>query len=62
MVHRVGRLRLLAVLTKCAADTAGVTAIEYALILGIIVIVVVSLVNGIGASVSGMISSVTPHL
>jgi Flp pilus assembly pilin Flp len=62
MVHRVGRPRLLAVLTKCTADRAGATAIEYALLLGIILIVVVSLINGIGTSVSGMISSVTPHL
>jgi Flp pilus assembly pilin Flp len=62
MVHHVGRPRLLVVLTKCAADRAGVTTIEYALISGIIVIAVVALVNGIGASLSGMISSVTPDL
>jgi Flp pilus assembly pilin Flp len=62
MVHRAGRPRLLAVLTECTADNAGVTAIEYALIAGIIVIAVVALVNGIGASVSSMISSVTPRL
>jgi Flp pilus assembly pilin Flp len=62
MVHRVGRPRLLAVLTKCAADRAGVTAIEYALIAGIVVIAVTALVNGIGASVNVMLSSIARGL
>jgi Flp pilus assembly pilin Flp len=53
---------LLAPFAKCAAETAGVTAIEYALIAGVVVIAVTALVNGIGASVSAMIGSVTGHL
>jgi Flp pilus assembly pilin Flp len=64
--HRVlrpaGRLRLLAPFAKCAADQTGVTAIEYALIAGVILIAVTALIDGIGKSVSGMLGSIPGHL
>jgi pilus assembly protein Flp/PilA len=56
--HRFGKWRLSAAAARCLADASGVTAIEYALIAGIVVIAIASLVNGIGASVSQMFSSV----
>lgn len=62
MVHAVGKLRLLSIAARCAADRSGVTAIEYAMIAGIVVIAVAALVNGIGTSVSNMISSVAKGL
>ena len=62
MVHPLTKPRGLATLLKCAADSAGVTAIEYALLTSIIVIVLVALIDGIGASVSGMLSSVSTGL
>jgi Flp pilus assembly pilin Flp len=62
MLRRRARLHLVAGFAKCAAEKSGVTAIEYALIACIIVIAVAALVNGIGTSVSGMISSVTNDL
>jgi Flp pilus assembly pilin Flp len=62
MAYRLAKLRLLAAAAKCAADSTGVTVIEYALIAGIIVIAVTALVNGIGESVSGMLSSVATGL
>jgi Flp pilus assembly pilin Flp len=59
MVQRIAKPRLFSLLRQCAADRAGVTAIEYALLTGIILIVLVALIDGIGASVSGMFTSVT---
>jgi Flp pilus assembly pilin Flp len=58
MAHPAGKPRLLTAAVRCAADRSGVTSIEYALIAGVIVIAIAALVNGIGASVSGMFSSV----
>lgn len=57
-----GRPRLAIALRKCAADRAGVTAIEYALIAGIIVIAITALIQGIGNSLNGMLNSVTTGL
>jgi pilus assembly protein Flp/PilA len=62
MRRRAKRLRLLAPFARCAADKAGVTAIEYALIAGVIVIAVATLINRIGAAVNGMLGSVAGHL
>jgi pilus assembly protein Flp/PilA len=62
MRQSVKRLRLLAAAARYLTDRSGVTAIEYALIAGIVVIAVAALVNGIGTSVSGMISSVSTGL
>jgi Flp pilus assembly pilin Flp len=59
MAHRLRKPRLLSLFLNCAADRTGVTAIEYALLTGIILIALVALIDGIGASVSGMLSSVT---
>jgi Flp pilus assembly pilin Flp len=53
---------MLAILMKCVADEAGVTVIEYGLITVIILIAVVALIDGIGASVSTMLGSVSTGL
>lgn len=58
MLLRLANSRLWTVAANCAADRSGVTALEYALIAGIVVIAIAALVHGIGTSVSRMFSSV----
>jgi len=62
VAHRGGKPSLRAVLTDCTLDRAGVTAIEYALLAGVIMIAITALINGIGASVNGMLNSVATGL
>jgi Flp pilus assembly pilin Flp len=56
------KTRLLEPVRQCTADSAGVTAIEYALIAGIVVIAVTALVDSIGTSLDQMLSSLTTAL
>jgi pilus assembly protein Flp/PilA len=58
VVDLLGKPRWLAAAAKCFADRSGATAIEYAIIAGIIVIAITALVNGIGSTVSRMFGSV----
>ncbi len=51
-------VRMLPLLTSAFSDRSGVTAIEYALIAGFVAIAAVTLIQGIGASVSSMFGSV----
>ncbi len=48
----------LASFAKLAPDDAGVTAIEYAFIAGLVAIVIVGAVTALGSSVSGLFGSV----
>ncbi len=49
---------LLAQLRRLPNDEAGVTAIEYALIAGLIAIAIVAAASSLGSGVSGLFSSV----
>ena len=49
-------------MVRMVRDRCGVTAIEYALIAGFVAIVVVSIIGGIGSTVSSMFSSVSTNL
>ncbi|MBR0697959.1 Flp family type IVb pilin [Bradyrhizobium lablabi] len=51
-----------ALLTRFVDDEAGATAIEYALVAGGISIVIVTVVGGIGSSLSGTFASVSTSL
>lgn len=56
------RSRAAAPLAKLATDEAGVTAIEYALIAGLVVVVMVGAVTALGTSVSGLFGAVLDGL
>ena len=62
MVDKTGRTRLRAALQKCVTNSAGVTAIEYALIASIIVIAVSALLDSIGNSLNQTLSTLAAHL
>lgn len=49
---------MVAVLRTLLRNRSGVTAIEYALIAGLVAIVIVAAVETLGTSVSGLFSSV----
>jgi pilus assembly protein Flp/PilA len=57
-MRRHFRESLVAALWRLAKKDAGVTAIEYALIAGLVAIVVVTAVSTLGTNLSGLFNSV----